>query len=821
MTPLLPIVISNVVLATALALPALAASRLWKNRHGVHLLWVIVLAKLVTPALWHLPVPVSGLASRPSSPVIAADRAMRTETQPPGREAKPDITTVVERADLSRSDTGNRNLLSVAPALAVPREHREVAESGKGPLATVPSRFVARHWAAGFTGLWMISSAACCLAALWRVIRFRRQVGHGRQAERRLIVRIECLARRMGLRRLPDVRLLDDGVSPMVWPLAWRPMLLLPQRLVDELTSKQLDTVIAHELAHLVRRDEWVRFLEVFVTCLFWWNPVVWVARRELHDAEEDCCDALVVCSLPELRRQYGEALLRAAEMIAFNRPLPALASALGLQRPLKGRIAMILNHSFRRSASWQTKLVLLTLALAVLPLAAEATSPEGVVPPGASSAKDAVGPRSGLDAAGNNPPERKDQMAIQAPPHQDGRQTAPAAVTRVIRPFSSLTGADTQIAGHEQLRILDEEAWVRLWLRHTGQSGVPADYSDTRPSGAPSVDFEQCMVLAITESPGQMNSGIRIVTITEADRQLTVDYESMPYQAREATSAPGNAFGFFVIPRSPKEVVFRRNAQDGRSRLLGHPPVWEEVRRLVSVEPAPSTGHQQSQHGQRGNIPQILRSDYYPKLGNGLRPASDSSPVPTPNAKVPRPAINIGFAHDPGPGHYDGVVGGAGDVWNFVDIGTTAVDYLRSADGSGTPMTLKVSRHDGEWGIDGVSGIFHGYIYHNCQCVDLSATISGLPPGRYMVYVYAHGDAPDQNAEVELAVGPESYGRKPTLNDGSWKFRSKTLEEGVQYVRFPFTAEADQPVTITSHRAGSGYSMLNAIQIVPVDAGM
>jgi hypothetical protein len=82
-----------------------------------------------------------------------------------------------------------------------------------------------------------------------------------------------------------------------------------------------------------------------------------------------------VVCSLPESRQQYGEALLRAAEMITFGRSLPALASAFGQQRFLKRRIEMILNHKFRHSASWQAKLVLLVLSLAVLPLAATAMS--------------------------------------------------------------------------------------------------------------------------------------------------------------------------------------------------------------------------------------------------------------------------------------------------------------------------------------------------------------------------------------------------------------------------------------------------------------
>ncbi|MCA9020491.1 MAG: M56 family metallopeptidase, partial [Planctomycetaceae bacterium] len=87
------------------------------------------------------------------------------------------------------------------------------------------------------------------------------------------------------------------------------------------------------------------------------------------------------------------------------------------------------------------------------------------------------------------------------------------------------------------------------------------------------------------------------------------------------------------------------------------------------------------------------------------------------------RPAVrslNVVFAHDPGIGNYDGIVGRPTDVWNSVDIGTTAVDYMRYSDATSSTARLRVTRHDGEWGIKGQSGIFQGYIYHNCRCVDL-----------------------------------------------------------------------------------------------------
>lgn len=179
--------------------------------------------------------------------------------------------------------------------------------------------------------------------------------------------------------------------------------------------------------------------------------------------------------------------------------------------------------------------------------------------------------------------------------------------------------------------------------------------------------------------------------------------------------------------------------------------------------------------------------------------------------------AVNVVFGLDPGPGQYDGVVGKPTDAWNLVDVGVTELESLKNRKGRTTTVRLTISENDGEWGIKGQTGVYHAYIYHNCRNVDLHAVFHGLPRGRYKIYVYAHGDAPDQNAEIELAVGNEIYGRKATLNDGSWDFRLPKLAEGNQYVSFDFVVTGNEPVRVTSYRAGSSYSMFNAIQIVPL----
>lgn len=186
------------------------------------------------------------------------------------------------------------------------------------------------------------------------------------------------------------------------------------------------------------------------------------------------------------------------------------------------------------------------------------------------------------------------------------------------------------------------------------------------------------------------------------------------------------------------------------------------------------------------------------------------------PRVKAEDRAFHIVFGQDPGAGRYDGVVGTAKDRWNFVKVGTTEIKNLQSAVGRKSQVRLELSENNGCWGIAQHGGIFHAYLYHQNQAVDLQTTFHDLPTGRYAVYVFAHGDRPEQNARVEVLVGDKKCGSKPTANDGSWDFRSHQFTEGVQYVKFEASVKDGQPLRIVSHRDGSDYSMFNAIQVVP-----
>jgi uncharacterized membrane protein len=168
------------------------------------------------------------------------------------------------------------------------------------------------------------------------------------------------------------------AVSPMIWAIGAAPRLLFPARLLDRLDGEQRVALLLHELAHVRQRDHWVRLVELLVVTLYWWHPVVWWARRELREAEEQCCDAWVVWASRGEGHAYARALLETVAFVSHARcPLPAAASGIGYVSQLRRRLTMIMQGNTPRSLSALGWIVVLTLGLCLLPLAAQAEQPK------------------------------------------------------------------------------------------------------------------------------------------------------------------------------------------------------------------------------------------------------------------------------------------------------------------------------------------------------------------------------------------------------------------------------------------------------------
>jgi bla regulator protein blaR1 len=321
----------NAVLVVPLALLAAVGARLVRRPAVAHALWLLVLLKLLTPPLLSVPIPWAD----EEAPAVVALPPDRVEPLPPDEPASADA----EPPEL------------VTPDLPV------------STLAWPP-------WQTVVGVLWLTGSVSWLLLAGRRLYQFRRWLGHTSSADAELQHRTRRLAGVIGLTRCPSVWTTSAPLSPMVWALFGPPRLLLPSGLWGRLDEDQRDALLLHELAHLRRGDHLVRWLELFALGLYWWHPVAWWARRELREAEEQCCDAWAVWALPEAAPAYAAALVEAAAFLSAARsPLPAVASGIGHVRCLKRRLTMILRANPPRSLSWTGLVVLFVLGVVLLPL--------------------------------------------------------------------------------------------------------------------------------------------------------------------------------------------------------------------------------------------------------------------------------------------------------------------------------------------------------------------------------------------------------------------------------------------------------------------
>jgi len=169
------------------------------------------------------------------------------------------------------------------------------------------------------------------------------------------------LQRRLGVERAIDYCECRWLQAPAV--VGWfRPVIFLPVTVLTGLSQEQLQSVIAHELAHIQRFDAFVNVFQVCVETLLFYHPAVWWLNKRIRAEREHCCDETAV-ALCGNAVEYARALTLMEEW----RSVPALAMA-GNRGPLTDRIVRVLGlktlGSGMRGFGLTTSFLCLTAAL-------------------------------------------------------------------------------------------------------------------------------------------------------------------------------------------------------------------------------------------------------------------------------------------------------------------------------------------------------------------------------------------------------------------------------------------------------------------------
>jgi uncharacterized protein (TIGR03435 family) len=215
--------------------------------------------------------------------------------------------------------------------------------------------------------LWLFGSAAILFArwVQWRrlnaTVRKALTLHGGREFDA-----LRRLERIVGIRKPVNLIVPPTLVEPGVFGIL-RPVLLLPVDIAQHLGDSQLDAVLAHELYHVRRRDNFTNASHMLVEAIFWFHPLVWWIGARLVEERERACDegVLDLGGEPEV---YAASLLQIC-LYYLELPAPFVSSMTGSD--LNQRIEHIMTSCGTSRLSFFKKLLLTTggLAVIVMPL--------------------------------------------------------------------------------------------------------------------------------------------------------------------------------------------------------------------------------------------------------------------------------------------------------------------------------------------------------------------------------------------------------------------------------------------------------------------
>jgi beta-lactamase regulating signal transducer with metallopeptidase domain len=327
---LFQIVINNVLISFILSIFAAVVGITLKRPMLTHLLWLLVFLKLLIP-----PIIMVSTISNPWIPDVAMSfnsdiKEELTMPQPIAYESKQIFNSSLET---------------------------------KSALVKYGKQWVFFSWLSG--------SMVLLSWSIFQTFRFHKLLKKESETAPLKIQEIAISSSTyLGLKTVPLIRMTNANISPMVWWAGGKLWLVMPATLIAQMNAAQLQLIISHELAHISRWDYLCRWIEWIACICFWWNPVVWWARRNLRASEEICCDELVLSSIKPEPYIYGDTLIKAIDILLCTpRVQMVMASNFNGGDLLKRRLQLIISKGQNRTKLRWVNACILLAAIILLPL--------------------------------------------------------------------------------------------------------------------------------------------------------------------------------------------------------------------------------------------------------------------------------------------------------------------------------------------------------------------------------------------------------------------------------------------------------------------
>jgi bla regulator protein BlaR1 len=154
----------------------------------------------------------------------------------------------------------------------------------------------------------------------------------------------------------------NSALEPGIFGI-FRPVLLWPAKISDRLQDSHLKAILAHEVAHVRRRDNLAAAMHMTVEAIFWFHPMVWWLGARLLEERELACDEEVL-QLGNPPSIYAESILKTCEFCVGS-DLVCVSGVTGAE--LKKRIVRIMNPNLAEKLGPGRRLLLASVGTAAV----------------------------------------------------------------------------------------------------------------------------------------------------------------------------------------------------------------------------------------------------------------------------------------------------------------------------------------------------------------------------------------------------------------------------------------------------------------------
>jgi len=317
-------------------------------------LWILVLLKLIIPPSWSFTGSIIPHVRHEIVQEINAAVTVEEETQKKVVEDE-DKTIPLQLPSKSGTDLDLNKKNSI--------KHSQ--------SSTAPSL----HWKFYLMGVWIFGIIVFAIVLSMRISKLKKW--HAEQEEKKNIPEwfhdvLVKVGKTLSIERLPSIVFSIEALTPAVYGI-FRPVLLLPEKYIEDLTEEEAEHVLLHELAHVKRGDLMVHGICLVLQIIYWFNPLLIWSRKQMKQVREICCDMTIANILRVKTKQYRETLVNTARELLTETAEPGMG-LLGLfEEPFQliSRLRWLNKETWktRRLANISTVIISLFFVAFVLPM--------------------------------------------------------------------------------------------------------------------------------------------------------------------------------------------------------------------------------------------------------------------------------------------------------------------------------------------------------------------------------------------------------------------------------------------------------------------